>query len=176
MPTTGHVFIATSLDGYIARVDGGLDWLPADLSPEDSGYTAFVGSLDGVIIGRETFRTVQGFGGAWPYERPVIVLSRTLTDADTRVAGADIIRAHSVDAAWALAEQRGWGRVYLDGGAAIRSFLAAGRVTDMVITQVPVLLGNGIPLFAPGQTLSCLLRHAETRILSGGLVQTRYVV
>lgn len=176
MPPSGHVFIATSLDGYIARADGGLDWLPADLSPEDSGYTAFIRSVDGLIMGRETFRTVQAFGGPWPYDRPVIVLSRTLTDAETAVDGADIARADSPAAAWAQAAQRGWGRVYLDGGATIRSFLAAGLVADMVITQVPVLLGDGIPLFAPGQTPARPLRHAETRTLPGGLVQTRYTV
>lgn len=176
MPATGHVFIATSLDGYIARADGGLDWLPADLSPDDSGYSAFYGSVDGLIMGRNTFRTVQAFGGPWPYDRPVIVVSRSLTAADVTIPGADITLAPGTEAAWEQADRRGWGRIYLDGGAIIRCFLAAGRVQDMVITQVPVLLGDGIPLFAPGDTPPCPLCHAETRVLPGGLVQTRYTV
>ncbi len=77
--TTGHVFVATSLDGFIARKDHALDWLPQEkIEGEDHGYETFISSVDGLIMGRGTFEKILTFGD-WPYPKPVIVLSKTLT-------------------------------------------------------------------------------------------------
>ena len=174
--TTGHVFIATSVDGFIARADGSLDWLEAAAaSGEDHGYETFMASIDGLVMGRATFETALGFE-PWPYDRPVIVLSTTLEAGSIPTAltpKVDI--AGSVTEAMARAAAQGWRRAYVDGGVTIRSFLEAGLIRDMILTRIPVLLGTGRPLFEPlGRDIP--LRHVETRSFPSGLVQTRYEV
>jgi dihydrofolate reductase len=174
--TTGHVFIATSLDGFIARPDGGLDWLQvANAAGEDHGYDAFIASVDGIFMGRETFRVALGFD-PWPYALPLIVLSTRLEESDLPPTLArQVSIARSVSGALAESAQRGWRRAYVDGGATIRSFLREGAVQDMVITRIPVLLGEGLPLFGslPGDIA---LGHQGTRSFPSGLVQSRYEV
>jgi len=174
--TTGHVFIATSLDGFIARVNGGLDWLQdANAAGEDHGYAAFIETIDGIYMGRETFKVSLGFD-PWPYDKPLIVLSTGLQPSDVPQHLADQISiARSVSEAVAEGTRRGWRRAYVDGGATIRSFLNEGLVQDMVITRIPVLLGSGLPLFGPTKADICL-RHLETRSFPSGLVQSRYAV
>jgi dihydrofolate reductase len=142
-----RVFIATSLDGQIARADGALDWLPAPVAGEDHGYAEFMAGIDALVMGRHTFETVLGFGD-WPYGAlPVRVLSRRPVALppglphNVRAAGGD-----PVDVLRGLGEL-GARAVYVDGGDTIRRFLAAGLVTRMTITRVPVLIGRGIPLF-----------------------------
>ena len=149
--TTGHVFIATSLDGFIARPDGGLDWLEqANAAGEDHGYEAFVAGIDGLVMGRATFEVALGFT-PWPYDKPIIVLSATLEETGIPARLRDQVSiARSVAEARADAARRGWRRAYVDGGATIRSFLRAGAIADMVITRIPVLLRSGLPLFGPG--------------------------
>jgi dihydrofolate reductase len=174
--TTGHVFIATSLDGFIARVDGGLDWLQeANAAGEDHGYAAFIETVDGIYMGRETLKVSLGFD-PWPYDKPLIVLSTGLQPTDLPRHLVDQISiARSVAEAVAEGERRGWRRAYVDGGATIRSFLNEGLVQDMVITRIPVLLGDGLPLFGPLEA-DVNLRHLETRSFPSGLVQSRYTV
>lgn len=174
--TTGHVFIATSLDGHIARLDGRIDWLvEASASGEDHGYDTFVARMDGVIMGRETFETVLGFE-PWPYSKSLIVLSRSMQQSAIPEALAQSVSiARSVDEALDDAERQGWRRAYVDGGATIQSFLQQGRISEMVVTRVPVILGEGRPLFGPlGRDVR--LRHVETRDFPSGLVQSRYEV
>ena len=174
--TTGHVFVATSLDGFIARADGGLDWLQgANAAGEDHGYDAFMNSVDGIVMGRETFRVALGFD-PWPYSKPLIVLSTGLGRGDLPASLADQVTiARSVSEALAESERRGWRRAYVDGGATIRAFLRAGAVQDMVITRIPVLLGDGLPLFGPLPG-DIALRHRATRSFPSGLVQSHYDV
>lgn len=176
--TTGHVFVATSLDGFIARPDGGIDWLPGlDSDPgENYGYDAFIASIDGLVMGRNSFEKVLEFD-EWPYTKPVIVLSRSLDAASlpenlkgkvefSSLAPGELMKSLAV---------RGWGRVYVDGGRVIQSFLREGLIADMVITRVPVLLGESLPLFgALGGDMK--LSHVETRAYPSGLVQSRYSV
>lgn len=155
------VFIATSLDGCIARADGALDWLPgadpaaegfdgtpdgADHDGPDSGYDAFMADVDVIVMGRATCETVLGFGIGWPYPRPVVVLtSRPLPPlpdgADVRAARGDV-----QDVVRGL-ETEGFTHAYVDGGDVIQQFLRADLVDDMTITVAPVLLGDGIRLF-----------------------------
>jgi len=167
------VFIGTSVDGLIARADGGLDWLPEG-GGEEHGYEAFMASVDALVIGRNTYETVLAFD-AWPYgQKPVYVLStRPLAPAP---AGAMVERM-SGDPARVLAqlEAHGIGHIYVDGGITIQRFLAAGLIQRLIITRVPVLLGDGIPLFGP-LPQDVRLTHVETRQYASGLVQSEYLI
>ena len=176
MPT-GHVFIGTSVDGFIARRDGDIGWLTGFSSlGEDHGYAAHIDRVDGIIMGRGTFDAVKGFE-PWPYDRPVLVLSRTLaqTDIPDALRGkVEIINASPQDA-MAIASERGWRGVYVDGGAVIQSFLRAGLIDDMVVSRVPVLIGDGLSLFGPLDG-DVALEHVETKSFPSGLVQSFYRV
>ena len=175
---TGHVFIATSLDGFIARRDGSLDWLfAASGQGEDHGYDRFMAGMDGVVMGRGSFEAVLGFGVPWPYAKPVVVLSRTLARGDLpeELRGRVAVSAEAPRPLFERLWREGWRRAYVDGGAVIRSFLADGLIADMVLTRAPVLIGDGRSLFG-GAGPDRLLRHAETRAFPSGLVQSRYEV
>lgn len=175
--TSGHVFIATSLDGFIARKDGSLDWLmKQSVEGEDYGYDGFIESVDGLVMGRGTFEQVLSFG-EWPYPKPVIVLSATLSQGDLRpdLAGKVTIRNEAPKAVMTDLERQGWRRAYIDGGKVIQSFLRAGLIEDLVLTRVPVLLGEGIPLFGLLDR-DIDLKHMETNSFPSGLVSSRYRV
>ena len=174
---TGHVFIATSLDGFIARSDGDIAWLlERDNSAEDHGYDAFISDIDVVLMGRGTFEKMRGVR-PWPYTRPVVVLSSTMSQSDLP---DDLINKVGVankgpEEAMRMLEIEGHRKVYVDGGLLIQSFLRAGLIADMVITSVPVLLGEGRRLFGKtGADIS--LRLEETKSFPSGLVQSRYRV
>jgi dihydrofolate reductase len=170
----GHVFIATSLDGFIARGDGSIDWLnAANAAGEDHGYGEFIAGMDAILMGGETCRTVAGFE-PWPFSLPVIVLSRRIDPAllpGWMAQRVTIVR--SLDAATALAAAKGWQQLHVDGGQTIRAALAAGLVRSMVISRLPVLLGQGRALFGP-ETADVSLRHISTHGFPSGLVQSRY--
>jgi dihydrofolate reductase len=175
---TGHVFIATSLDGFIARSDGGLDWLLSRDDPgEDHGYDAFLKGMDGIVMGRGSFEAVRALGVPWPYPKPVVVLSRSLAPE----ALPPDLRGHvevTPEPPRPLCERlarQGWRRVYVDGGAVIRSFLAEGLIADMVLTRIPVLIGQGLPLFG-SLPADLPLRHDTTHAYPSGLVQSRYLL
>jgi dihydrofolate reductase len=167
------VFIGTSLDGFIARVNGDLDFLPPG-GGEPHGYDEFLATVDALVIGRKTFETVLTFD-TWPYgQRRVFVLStRPLATPPSgavveRMAGApaDIVARLSA---------RGFKHIYVDGGMTIQGFLRAGLIQRLIITRVPVLIGSGIPLFAALEH-DVLLMHVATRQYASGLVQSEYVV
>jgi dihydrofolate reductase len=166
------VFIAVSLDGFIARPDGDLGWLtgPAE-GAGDTGYDDFVADVDTVVLGRGTYETVLTFG-EWPYgDRHVAVLSTRLApDTDPRVTVHRDLDAlvHDLTA-------RGAKHVYVDGGQVVQAFLRAGLVRDLTITTAPVLLGAGIPLFGPLDR-DVALTHRATRVLGAGFVQSSYAI
>ncbi len=175
--TTGHVFIATSLDGVIARPDDSLDWLMKQpVLGEDHGFEAFMAGVDGLVMGRCTFQTVLGFG-EWPYRKPVVVLSASLSGADipAHLAGKVTISSATPTELMAQLAQRGWARAYIDGGQVIQSFLREGLIADMVITTVPVLIGEGRRLFGP-VTKDIDLRLKKTHSFPSGLITTLYEV
>ncbi len=173
------VYIATSLDGFIARKDGSLDWLNeanANVPDgEDFGFRAFMDSVDALIMGRKTFEQVLSFG-QWTYgETPVIVLSgnpRCISpDAPDTVT-------RSSERPCTLLERlsrEGVEHVYIDGGATIRSFLSAGLVDEITVTVIPVLLGEGISPFGPLEKDVGLI-HQRTHVFEFGFVQTTYLV
>lgn len=165
------VFVGTSLDGFIARVDGSLDFLPAG-GGEPHGYDEFMATVDALVIGRNTYETVLGFD-AWPYaQKPVFVLStRPLAKAP---AGALVehIEGSPADVV-SLLERRGVQHIYVDGGITIQAFLRAGLIQHLTVTRVPVLIGTGIPLF--GELLRDIpLTHLATHQYASGLVQSEY--
>ena len=172
-------YIATSLDGYIARADGALDWLPqpggAD-EAEDYGYAAFMDSVDVLVMGRRTFDTVARFT-PWPYAgKRVRVLSRSPRAAPVGLDAHDIA-FHPGPATALLDTLRADGlrHAYVDGGQVVQAFLAAGLLDEITLTRVPVLLGTGIPLFGPLRA-DVALTHLETRAWPDGMVQSRYKV
>jgi len=175
--TTGHVFIGTSLDGFIARRDGDIDWLVGfSALGEDHGYDTHMARVDGIIMGRGSFEKAVSFD-PWPYDKPVLVLSRSLEAAavPARLAGKAEILALTPEAAMAEAQRRGWHGAYVDGGALIQSFLRAGLIEDMVISRVPVLIGSGLPLFGALDE-DIALEHLATTWFPSGLVQSHYRV
>ena len=171
--TTAHVFIATSLDGFIARANGDIDWLPPG-GGEEHGYDAFMATVDALVIGRKTYETVLTFD-TWPYgKKPVYVLStRELAPA---LPGAMVERLSGAPTKIvAQLAARGVGHVYVDGGITIQGFLQAGLIQRLIITRIPVLLGAGIPLFG-ALDRDIALRHVGTRQYASGLVQSEYAV
>ncbi len=166
-------FIGVSLDGFIARPDGALDWLD-HAGNVDHGYEAFMASVDAVVMGRHTYETVLGFG-SWPFgSKPVYVLS--LSPLKPAPSGAVVHHLEGEPQAVAAElATRGVEHAYLDGGVTIQRFLRAGQIHRLVINQLPVLIGQGIPLFGPLDR-DILLRRVRTETFSSGLVQTEYEV
>ncbi len=167
------VFIATSLDGFIARANGDLDWLPPG-GGEPHGYDEFMATVDALVIGRKTFEKVLTFD-SWPYgEKPVVVLSTRRLSPAPPEAVVEHMSGAPAEIVSKLAA-RGVGHVYVDGGITIQRFLQAGLIQRLIITRIPVLLGDGIPLFG-AIPRDIVLRHVGTRQYTGGLVQSEYVV
>ena len=167
------VFCGISVDGFLARLDGTLDFLEHG-GQEPHGYTEFISTIDVLVWGRNTYEIVLGFGGDWPFKKPVIVLSSG--DIKPAPEGAAVEHMSGEPAEiFAALEARGFQHAYVDGGITIQSFLAAGLIERMIITRVPVLIGEGIPLFGP-PAKDILLEHVATRTYKTGLVQTEYRV
>lgn len=171
------VFVGASLDGFIARSDGSIDWLqpaytgaPPD---EDFGFARFMATVDALVMGRTTFEQILTFD-EWPYgATPVVVMSRTLsalpagtpaTVSLSHEAPADLVARLSAEGARHL---------YIDGGRTIQSFLAAGLIDDLTITVLPILLGAGRPLFGP-LPADVHLTHIATQVYDCGFVQHTY--
>jgi len=169
------VFIATSLDGFIARLNGDIDWLVKADDHADYGYNAFIATVDCLVMGRNSFEKVLSFP-VWPYAgRRVVVLSRTLNTLPEQAAGKVELSAGPAEKLAAQLKAEGLGRIYIDGGKTVQSFLRAGLVTDMTITRIPILIGSGLPLF--GELPKDLpLDHIETKTFPSGFVQSLYEV
>lgn len=150
MDKKNSVFIATSLDGYIADKKGGIDWLHAIPNPEhdDMGYVAFTSEIDALVMGRTTFETVCGFDIEWPYDKPVFVLSNKLQEIPESHKGKAFLLKGTLTEVLDQINERGFNRLYIDGGTTIRSFLKEDLIDEMVLTKIPILLGGGAPLFS----------------------------
>jgi len=171
---TVSVFVGASVDGFIARPNGDLDWLPAG-GGEPHGYDEFVASVDAIVIGRRTFEKVLTFGG-WAYgQKRVVVLSHRPVDLSAAVGGVVEQMGGSPAEIVSRLAASGAHHLYVDGGITIQGFLRAGLVTRLVVTRVPVLIGDGIPLFG-ALAHDVRLRHVTTRHFPSGLVQTEYHV
>ncbi|MFG0264511.1 MAG: dihydrofolate reductase family protein [Rhodopirellula sp. JB055] len=179
MTANASVFIATSLDGFIARKDGNLDWLDeANASVpegEDCGYNAFMSSVDVLVMGRNTYDKVRTFG-PWPYgDTPVVVLSQNPIEfPDEMPACVTHSSESAIDLHRRLSEQ-GAKKLYIDGGVTVQRFLQAGLIKEIVITIIPILLGDGIPLFGSLER-DIKLTHQSTKTFDCGFVQSTYSV
>ena len=168
------VFIGTSVDGFIARGDGSLDFLPPS-GGEPHGYKEFFDSIDAVVIGRGTFETVLAFP-EWPYgDKRVIVLSSGRLDLSKVPANPVEQMQGSPREIVSNLEARGIRHIYVDGGVTIQGFLRAGMIQRLIVTRVPVLIGRGIPLFGP-LLEDIRLEHVQTQHYASGLVKTEYRV
>jgi dihydrofolate reductase len=173
---TVSVFVGASVDGFIARRNGDLDWLPAG-GGEPHGYDEFMASVDALVIGRKTFETVLTFE-AWPYgDKRVVVLSSRSIDLSAAAARGGVVEQMAGPPAEIVSQLAASGahHLYVDGGITIQRFLRAGLIQRLIITRVPVLIGDGVPLFG---TLprDIRLRHVVTRHYPSGLVQSEYHV
>lgn len=168
------VFVGTSVDGFIARTNGDLDFLPEG-GGEPHGYTEFIATVDAIVIGRNTFEKVLTFDG-WPYgQKRVVVLSSRPVDLSLAKGGVvEQMAGPPADIVSQLAAS-GAQHLYVDGGITVQRFLAAGLVKRLIITRVPVLIGTGIPLFG-SLPRDVRLRHVMTRHYPSGLVQSEYHV
>ena len=167
------VFVGTSLDGFIARANGDLDFLEAG-GGEPHGYDEFIATVDALVIGRKTFETVLTFG-SWPYgNKPVFVLSTRPLAPTPPGAMVERMSGAPADIVSQLAA-RGIGHIYVDGGITIQRFLEAGLIHRLIITRVPVLIGGGISLFG-AVPRDIPLKHVATRHYASGLVQSEYLV
>ncbi len=158
------VYVATSLDGFIARENGDLDWLSgADIegSGEDYGFHEFMDSVDILVMGRKTFEMVVS-SGEWPYgNRQVVVLSSRPVQIPSDLAGTVELQSCSPTELVRQLSERGAKHLYIDGGKTIQGFLNAGLIHQIIITKIPVLIGEGISLFGP-VCKDIKLRHIET--------------
>jgi len=167
------VFVGVSVDGFLARANGSLDFLPEE--PEPHGYDEFVASVEAIVIGRKTFETVLGFG-TWPYgDKRVVVLSSRPIDLSVVVGGVVEQMAGSPAQIVSRLAESGAHHLYVDGGLTIQRFLRAGLVQRLIVTRVPVLIGEGIPLFG-SLPRDIRLIHVATRSFPSGLVQSEYEV
>lgn len=173
------VFIATSLDGYIARDDGSLDWLDRANSVvpagEDCGYQTFMATVDALVMGRNTFETVLAFP-EWPFgSTPAVVMSRRGIAVPGNVPPTVSVSSEAPADLVARLSGQGARRLYIDGGVTIQGFLAAGLIDDITITVVPVLLGSGRRLFGPLPG-DVRLIHERSHAWDFGFVQHTYRV
>jgi dihydrofolate reductase len=171
---TVSVFVGTSLDGFLARRNGDLDFLPEG-GGEPHGYDEFIATVDAIVIGRNTFEKVLTFE-AWPYgEKRVVVLSSR--PVDVAAAGKGVVEWMGGPPAEIVSRLAASGarHLYVDGGITIQRFLQAGLVDRLIITRVPVLIGEGIPLFGR-LPQDVRLRHVATRQYASGLVQSEYAI
>lgn len=173
------VYIATSLDGFIAKEDGDIEWLHNSghgevNKGEDFGYQAFMSSIDALVIGRNTYEKVLSFGGDWPYgKKPIFVLSTKAVKIPDAISETVSSLSGSPQKIVEKLEQLGHHHLYLDGGLTIQRFLEAGLVDELTITKIPILIGKGIPLFGP-LSKDVKLTHLETKSWGNGFVQSRY--
>ncbi|MEX5584946.1 dihydrofolate reductase family protein [Pseudomonas lurida] len=173
------VFIAASIDGFIARPNGDIEWLhrPEYETAELNGvtYERFIATVDVLVMGRKTLEKILSFP-EWPYEgTPVIALSHQPLQIPAHLEGKVELMAGDVTSLVATLAERGMKHLYIDGGQTIQAFLEAGLVNELIITRIPVLLGQGIPLFSQiGRQLE--LRHIGTHESDNGFVQSRYQV
>lgn len=175
MENKNTVFIARSLDGYITDKNGGLDWLQMVPNPDqvDMGYNKFNERIDAIIMGRNTFDVVCGFDIPWPYSKPVFVMSNNLKMLPEKFKGkAEIVHGPLTEILKHI-NNKGYSKLYIDGGSVVQNFLKEDLIDEMIITTIPVLLGGGIPLF--GELPKPLeFEHVDSDLFMDEIVQDSY--
>ena len=172
---SNKVYIATSLDGYIADENGGIEWLSMVPMTEESqsAFTHFMESVDAIVMGRNTFETVKGFGGEWPYTKKVFVVSSSMHSIpDGYENKAKLIHGSPSEIVSKL-HLKGYKDLYIDGGKTIQNFLKEDLIDEMIIATIPILLGRGKPLFSK-LTNPQKFKLVESKVISNQMVQTHY--
>ena len=171
---TNKVFIATSLDGYIADSDGGIEWLHELPPPSDGdgGYSKFMEGIDAIVMGRSTYEKVLSFDCDWPYSKKVFVLSHTLERPDPSLIDRVSITKGSPTEIVKELNSNGYANLYIDGGETICNFIRDGLIHEMTITKLPTILGAGIPLFKDLPKSN--LQHIKSETFDNGMVQDTY--
>ncbi|PKO00897.1 MAG: deaminase [Chloroflexi bacterium HGW-Chloroflexi-4] len=176
--TKCSVFIATSLDGFIARPDGDFTWLDTSaphIEGEDYGFAEFYSSIDGLVMGRKTYETALGFP-EWPYAgKRLVVLSNSSILIPPHLAKDVEQMSASPHEVVRQLELTGASHLYVDGGLTIQGFLSVGLINEITMTTIPILLGSGIPLFGPLER-DILLQIISSRSYPNGFVQTKYII
>ena len=168
------VFVGTSVDGFIARPNGDFDFLPEG-GGEPHGYDEFMSSVDVLVIGRNTFEKVLTFE-KWPYaeKRVVVLSSRNIDVSNVRDATIEHMSGSPAEI-WDRLAAGGARHAYIDGGITVQRFLHARLIQRLIITRVPVLIGEGIPLFG-SLPHDMQLRHVSTKTYPSGMVKSEYEV
>ena len=171
-------YMGMSVDGFIARADGDIEWLgrPEFSAPDNLGldYTTFMSTVDALVMGRKSFEKVASFP-EWPYEKLVVVLSTQNIEFPEHLADKVRLERGSPSEIVARLQAEGLQHLYIDGGVTVQQFLHAGLISELTITYLPILLGDGISLFASiGKEIP--LTHVETTVSSNGITQTRYKI
>ena len=179
MTIKSSVFIGTSLDGFIARSDGNIDWLTQAnaVMPEgeDCGFNEFMSSVDVLVMGRNTFEQVLTFG-EWSYgETNVVALSRKGIAIPDKIKNTVSASSEDPKSLVERLSSEGAKHLYIDGGRTIQSFLSLGLINEITITTIPILLGTGLPLFGP-LNKDINLKHVSTRAYPFGFVQSKYCI
>ena len=171
MKTT--VYVGSSLDGFIARKDGDIDWLVKYQNKEvHDSYNEFISRIDAMVIGRGTYEKVLSFP-EWPYEKKVFVLSTSLKQIPETLNEKATLVTMKPEEMLSYLSDKGLSNIYIDGGKVIQSFLREDLIDELIITRVPELIGKGIPLF--GYLVNDLrFEHIKTNIYSDGLVNSYY--
>jgi dihydrofolate reductase len=171
MKTT--VFIGTSLDGFIARKNGDIDWLVQYANDEAvNAYEKFISSIDAIVIGRGTFEKVLGFP-EWPYKINVFLLSNTIKQLPDKVKEKVSVLSMKPAALLNYLSEQGYSSVYADGGKVIQDFLKEDLIDELIISKAPVLIGSGIPLFGH-LDIDLQFKHISTDVYANGLVRSTY--
>jgi dihydrofolate reductase len=166
------VYIGTSLDGFIARKDGEIDWLVKFEKPVKDDYREFISKIDAVVIGRGTFEKVLPFP-SWPYEKKVFVLSTTIKRVPAKLNRKVTVLSMKPRELLNFLSKEGFSNIYVDGGKVIQGFLKEDCIDELIITKVPVLIGSGIPLFGYLDH-DFQFKHIRTKVYSNGLVKSHY--
>lgn len=169
------VFIATSIDGYIADKDGGLDWLHSVPNPDnvDMGFGPLMEQVDALVMGRNTLEMVLSFDVDWPYSKPVFVLSNTMTEVPEGYQDKVFLINGELTQVVADLNQQGYHDLYIDGGITIQNFLKQELIDQLTITTIPVLLGGGVKLFGDLESMQNY-KLVESTVYLDTIVQSHY--
>jgi len=167
------VYIGTSLDGFIARKNGDIDWL-TQFANDDAirAYDEFMSRVDVIVIGRGTFEKVMTFP-SWPYEKKVFVLSKSIKQVPDVVKDKIAVLSMEPKELLNYLSDKNFSAVYVDGGKVIQGFLKEDLIDELIISKAPVLIGNGIPLFDDLNS-DLKFKHTHTQVSSNGLVRSYY--
>jgi len=173
------VFVGVSLDGFIARPNGDLDWLMGEGGGDSAeyGYNEFIADIDAIVMGRNTFEKVLTLDKWYYGNKRLVVLSHRPVDLTVARARGGVVEqmAGAPSEIVSKLAASGASRLYIDGGITIQQFLRAGLIHRLIISRLPVLIGQGIPLFG-SLSRDVLLRHIKTKTYPGGMVQSEYHV